>query len=74
MEVIEEYKFIPRKNLVRKPVHVDSNLITAIGFAFREFAVDVAHKVGIPCEEHIFKGVIKEYTEEELTFYMEEQK
>ncbi|ERI93302.1 DJ-1/PfpI family protein [Clostridiales bacterium oral taxon 876 str. F0540] len=68
-EVIDEYDFIPRKNLVRKPVCVDTNLVTAIGFAFREFAVETARKVGIDCKDNIFSGVTKEYSEEELTFH-----
>lgn len=69
-EVIDEFEFIPRNNLVRKPVFVDGNLITAIGFAFREFAVETAKKVGIECIDKIFQGVTKEYTEEELTFHI----
>lgn len=72
-EVIDKYEFIPRENMVRKPVNVDGNLVTAIGFAFREFAVEVAKKIGIKCSNNIFLGVTKEYTEEELTFHMPEE-
>lgn len=68
-ETFEEFKYLPKENVVRKPVVKDENLITAIGFAFREFAVSVAQAVGIDCPNKIFQGVIKEYTEEELTFY-----
>ncbi|WP_234117299.1 DJ-1/PfpI family protein [Clostridium hydrogenum] len=69
-EIIDEFDFIPRENIVRKPVCVDGNLVTAIGFAFREFAVEVAKKVGIECGDKIFQGVTKEYTEKELTFHV----
>ena len=68
-EDIDKYSFIPRENIVRKLVCQDKNLITAIGFAFREFAVVVARKVGIDCDENIFAPVIREYSEEELTFH-----
>lgn len=72
-EIIDEYNFIPRQNLVRKPVCTDENLITAIGFAFREFALEVGKKVGIECGDKIFSGVAKEYTEEELTFHIPDE-
>lgn len=32
-----------------KKVYEDKNLITVIGFEFREFAVGVARKIGIDC-------------------------
>lgn len=72
-EIIDKFEFIPRHNLVRKPVYVDRNLITAIGFAYREFALEVAKIIGIECSDNIFSGVTKEYTEEELTFYMHDE-
>ena len=69
-EVIDKYEFIPRKNLVRKPIYEDRNLITALGFAYREFAISVARKVGIQCSNEEFKGIIKEdYKDEELIFH-----
>lgn len=68
-ETFEEFKYLPKENVVRKPVVKDGNLITAIGFAFREFAVAVAQSVGVDCPDKIFQGVTREYTEEELTFY-----
>lgn len=68
-EVFEEFNYLPKENVVRKPLVKDGNLITAIGFAFREFAVALAQSVGIDCPDKIFQGVTKDYTEEELTFY-----
>lgn len=67
-ETFEELDYLPKDNVVRKPVVKDGNLITAIGFAFREFAVTVAQSVGVDCPDKIFQGVTREYTEEELTF------
>lgn len=69
-EVIDKYTFIPRKNLVRKPICEDDNLITAIGFAYREFAIAVMRKLGLQCGDDEFKNIIKEnYTEEEMTYH-----
>jgi len=72
-EVMDEYPVVPRENIVRKPLYEDGNLITAIGFAFREFAVAVAKKVGIDCSENVFAPVTREYTEEELVFHITEE-
>ena len=72
-EVIDEYTFIPRNNLQRKPLCTDGNLVTAIGFAFKEFAIEAAKKAGIKCSDNIFEGITKEYTEEELTFHITEE-
>ena len=72
-EVMDEYPVVPRENIVRKPLYEDGNLITAIGFAFREFAVAVAKKVGIDCSENIFDPVTREYSEEELVFHITEE-
>lgn len=72
-ETYEELKYLPKENVVRKPVVRDENLITAIGFAFREFAIEVARAVGIDCSDDIFKGVTREYTEEELTYTLGEK-
>lgn len=72
-EVIDKYSFVPRENIVRKPVCEDENLITAIGFAFREFAVLVARKVGIDCNENIFAPVAREYSEDELIFHIKDE-
>lgn len=72
-EVIDKYSFVPRENIVRKLVCEDENLITAIGFAFREFAVLVARKVGIDCNENIFAPVAREYSEDELIFHIKDE-
>lgn len=68
-EAHEMFLFLKRENRVRKPVVIDKNIITAIGFAFREFAVAVAKQIGIKCTDKIYQGVTKEYTPEELTYY-----
>lgn len=70
-ECFDEYDYLHAvaHNVVRKPVVEDQNMITAVGFAFREFAVAVLQKLAIPCPDHVFSGVTREYTEEELTHY-----
>ncbi len=73
-EIARGLDFIPYKNICHKPLVKDKNIITAIGFAFREFAEEVIRTAGISeCEKGLFRGVVKEYTEEELTYRMGEE-
>lgn len=72
-ETIDEFDFIERENIIRQPVVYDkeNNIITAIGFAYREFAVQVAQILGFDIPNDMFSGVgDKTYTDEELTFFM----
>lgn len=66
--------FIPERNIVRRPVVRDGRIITAIGFAFREFAVEVIRALGIDeCRNGLFNGVSRTYEEAELIHYMGEE-
>ena len=69
MQMTEVFPFIKKKNFVHKPVVEDGNIITAIGFAFREFAERTLNKLGFDVGENFMSPVTKEYSEEELTFY-----
>ena len=44
--------------------------ITAIGFAFREFATEVLRAVGCACKNTVFPGADREFSAEELTYRM----
>ncbi|MDL2302247.1 DJ-1/PfpI family protein [Lachnospiraceae bacterium OttesenSCG-928-D06] len=72
-EMIDYFDFIPNDNVVHVPVCRDKNIITADGFAFREFAAAVLQALGIECSDKIFQGVTREYSEEELTYCMGEE-
>jgi len=72
-EMLRFLDFVPLQNVVHTPICRDGNVITAIGFAFREFAVQVLRALGLECSDDILKGVEKEYTEDELTFKMGEE-
>lgn len=73
-EVCRELDFIPYENIVHQPVVRDGSIITAIGFAFREFAEETIRALGIDnCRGGLFHGVTRVYTEEELTFPMGEE-
>lgn len=70
-EVCQALEFIPYENIVHQPLVRDGNFITAVGFTFREFAEETIRALGIDeCQNGLFIGVTREYTEEELTVQM----
>lgn len=73
-EICRELDFIPYENIVHKPMVKDKNMITAIGFAFREFAEETIRALGIdPLEGGLFRDMERDWSEEELTFRMGEK-
>ena len=54
----EELNFFEYENQQRAPVVVDGNVITAMGMAFREFAIEIIRKLGYKCEDSLW-GEIK---------------
>lgn len=71
-EEINEYlAFIPRQNIVRKPLVRDGNIVTAIGTAFREFAEETVRALGIDdCADGLFQPPARCIAEEQLIFHM----
>ena len=63
---------LEEENIIRKPWFYDEqhHILTAIGFAFREFAIESAKLLGFEISDDKFSGPRKDrlYTEEELTF------
>lgn len=73
-EICRTLDFIPYENIVHKPMVKDQNIITAIGFAFREFAEETIRTLGIdPLEGGLFRDMERDWSEEELTFRMGEE-
>lgn len=71
MQMVDVFSFIKKENFIHQPIVKDKNIITAIGFAFREFAQLVLNELGLDVGESFMLPVTKEYTEDELTFYWE---
>lgn len=73
-EICQSLDFIPHQNILHRPLVKEKNIITAVGFAFREFAEEVIRTLGIdPCEPGLFRGIYKEFTEQEMTHFMGEE-
>lgn len=76
-ETLNEFDYFEKENIVRKLVVHDKekNIVTAIGFAYVEFAIKIAELLGYSGVEKQLSGPRKDrpYTEDELTFNMPSQ-
>jgi len=50
-EAREQLDFFDYQNQQRAPIVVDGNIITAMGMAFREFAIAITRKLGYECSD-----------------------
>jgi len=57
-EARDIFDFFEYDNLQRAPLVVDGNVITAMGVAFREFAIAIIRKLGYECDDGLW-GEIK---------------
>ncbi|MGX7197775.1 DJ-1/PfpI family protein [Enterococcus olivae] len=73
-ETLDAFDFFQKENHQRQPWYYDEKhrILTAINFAFREFAIESAKILGFQPRKDQFGGPRKDppYTKEELTFYM----
>ena len=72
-ELLQALDFIPKEGIVRKLVHRDSNIITAVGHAYKEFAVEVLHALDISCRDDVFNSSAWMNSEEDLTFRLRDE-
>lgn len=68
-EDIDEYDFLNREYIIKAPLVVDRNIITAMGMAYREFAIEVGRKLKFDCDEGWFSGIKKPIKPEDYTFF-----
>ena len=56
-EAREQLDFFDYENLQRAPIVIDGNVITAMGMAFREFAIAITRKLGYECSDGRWSAV-----------------
>ncbi|MDY4787723.1 MAG: DJ-1/PfpI family protein [Bacilli bacterium] len=71
--MMELFDFFEMDNFIPAPVVVDQNIITAVGGAFNDFAVNVARKLGYQCNDIIFKGYTNAWKKEDYYAYLSEE-
>ncbi len=71
-EMNVKFRFVEDHNIIYKPVVESENIVTAVGSAYRQFAVQMARKVGYECPDNAFQGIGSDYNEEELIYHLSE--
>jgi len=69
-EAKEELNFFEFENQQRAPIVVDGNVITAMGVAFREFAIEIARKLGYECPDGLWGEIKYPINPEDYIFRM----
>ena len=71
-EDIDKYDFLDRESILKEPIVEFDNIITALGLAYREFAITVGQKLGLECNDNWFRGIKKSDTQKGCKFYRED--
>lgn len=71
-EVLQDLPFIPKENFVNAPFLEDGKLITAFGFAYREFAFLTAKQLQLVPYEEYFGPLQQDWSKTELLTSMDE--
>lgn len=69
MQMVDIFPFLKGENFAHVPVMEDGNIITAIYFAFREFAETVLKRLGFDPGDNFLAPARNDYSEQELTYY-----
>ena len=67
------FEFLPRENFQPKLVVQDKQIITAIGFAYQEFARKVILRLGLAADTDNYFKEQNEYAEEDLIFTLSDE-
>ncbi|MDU6113180.1 MAG: DJ-1/PfpI family protein [Paeniclostridium sordellii] len=71
-EDIYKYDFLDREYILKEPIVEFDNIITALGLAYREFAITVGQKLGLECNDNWFSGIKKSDIKKGCKFYRED--
>jgi 4-methyl-5(b-hydroxyethyl)-thiazole monophosphate biosynthesis len=66
----DELSFFEYENQVRAPLVSDGNIITSMGLAYREFAVEIVRKLGYECRGDAFGGIKYPVKPEDYVFWV----
>lgn len=74
VEMNDLLPFIQAENIVYQPVVVAGNIITAIGPAYAQFAIEVARALGYECPDQAYTSVIEDPNDESLyEFHLDQE-
>ena len=69
-ELNKHFTPVNMQNIVFAAVVEDQNIITAVGEAFRQFAIRMARKVGFECSDHVMMGIKEKDSEQDYIHHI----
>ena len=72
-EIIDDLPFMPKEGFVYKSCHKDRNIITAVGFAYREFAFEIAEHFNLDFDKKYFGPLEKDFSSRKISWEMDKQ-
>ncbi len=70
LEMNKKFNFVNENNIVYRPIVEDGNIITAVGTAYKEFAIRVAKKLGYDCSDSAYAGISDKWKPEDFVFHL----
>ncbi len=72
VEMNKKFKFVDEQNISYQPIVKDGNIITAVGTAYKEFAIEVARKVGYDCPDTVYVGIPDAWQSDDFIFHLKD--
>ncbi len=73
IEMNSKFSFIQEKNIVYKPVVEDGNIITAVGNAYKQFAIAIARNLGYECSDSAYFGISDKWRADDFKFNLSKE-
>ncbi len=71
LEMNKKFNFVNENNIVYQPIVEDGNIITAVGTAYKEFAIQVARKIGYDCPDTAYLGISNNWKPEDFIYHLD---
>ncbi len=71
LEMNKKFNFVNENNIVYQPIVEDRNIITAVGTAYKEFAIEVARKLGYNCPDNAYLGISENWKPDDFVYNLD---
>ncbi len=71
LEMNKKFKFVNENNIMYQPIVEDGNIITAVGTAYKGFAIEIARKIGYNCPDTAYWGISDNWKPEDFIYHLE---
>ncbi len=71
LEMNKKFNFVDENNIMYQPIVKDGNIITALGTAYKEFAIEIARKIGSDCPDTAYLGISDNWKPEDFIYHLD---